>query len=85
MNGDATHRSIKDIVDGDMKNRAGFINEKELKRAIKLLKENNATDESDMIAKYIKALGEQIFKKLGRLLNDVLMEDAYQRSGRRAE
>ena len=32
---DATHGSKKDIVDGGMKNREGFINEKELKRTIK--------------------------------------------------
>ena len=39
-----------------MKNRVGYINEKELKRAIKLMKENEATYESGMIAEYIKAL-----------------------------
>ena len=32
MNVDATHESKKEIVDGGMKNREGFINEKELKR-----------------------------------------------------
>ena len=31
MNVDATHGSKKEIVDGGMKNREGFINEKELK------------------------------------------------------
>ena len=41
---------IKWIVDGGMKNREGFIIEKELKRTIKLMKENKATDESGMIA-----------------------------------
>ena len=30
MNGDATHGSKKEIVDGGMKNREGFINEKEI-------------------------------------------------------
>ena len=60
----------KEIVDGGMKNREGFINEKELKRTIKLMKENKATDGSGMIAEYVKALGDQ---------------DAYQRNGRRAE
>ena len=39
MNGYATHGSKKYIVDGGMKNRVGFSNEKELKRAIKLMKE----------------------------------------------
>ena len=38
MNVYATHGSKKEIVDGGMKNRDGFINEKELKRTIKLLK-----------------------------------------------
>ena len=55
MNGDATHGS-KEIVDGGVNNRVVFINEKELKRAIKLMKEYQATDESGMIAEYIKAL-----------------------------
>ena len=49
-----------------MKNREGFINEKKLKRTIKLMKDNKATDESGMIAEYVKALGDQD-------LNDVLM------------
>ena len=57
-----------------MKNRQGFINEKELKRTIKLMNENKAIDErkhgmiaeyvkaideSGMIAEYVKALGDQ--------------------------
>ena len=46
MDVDATHGSKKEIVDGGMKNREGFINEKELKRTIKLMKENKATDGS---------------------------------------
>ena len=73
IHGDATHGSKKKIVDGGMKNREGFINEKELKRTIKLMKENKATDESGMIAKYIKALGDQDLNNRMRLLNDVLM------------
>ena len=48
------------IVDGGMKNRDSFINEKELKRTIKLMKENKATDESGMIAEYVKTLGFRI-------------------------
>ena len=55
-----------------MKNRGGFINEKELKRAIKLMKENKATDESGMIAEYINSLVEQDLINLMRMLNDVL-------------
>ena len=63
----------KEIVDGGMKNRVGYINEKKLKRAIKLMKENKATDESGMIAESIKALGDQDLINLMRMLNDVLM------------
>ena len=48
MNGDATHGSKKEIIDGGMKNREGFINEKQLKRTIKLMKKNKATYESGM-------------------------------------
>ena len=63
----------KEIVDVGMKNREGFINEKELKRTIKLMKESKATDESGMIAEYVKALRDQDLNNLMRLLNDVLM------------
>ena len=73
MNGDATHGSKKEIIDGGMRNREGFINEKELKRTFKLMKENKARDEIGMIAEYIKALGDQDLNNLMRLLNDVLM------------
>ena len=59
MNADATHGSKKEIVDGGMRNREGFINEKELKSTIKLIKENKVTYESGMIAEYVKALGDQ--------------------------
>ena len=37
------------------------MNAQDLKSAIKLMKENKSTDESGMIAEYIKALGEQGF------------------------
>ena len=73
INGDATHGSKKDIGDGGMKNRVWYNNEKELKRAIKLMKENKATYESGMIADYIKAQGDQDLNNLMRLLNNVLM------------
>ena len=36
-------------------------------------KDNKPTDESGMIAEYIKALGDQDLNNLIRLLNDVLM------------
>ena len=36
------------------------------------MKENKATDESGMIADYIKALGEQVLKNLRVLMNEVL-------------
>ena len=53
MNGEMEiqHMEVKkDIVDGGMKNREGFINEKEMKRTINLMKENKATGEGGMIA-----------------------------------
>ena len=37
------------------------------------MKENKATDESGMIAEYVKVLGDQDLNNLRRLLNDVLM------------
>ena len=73
MNGDAKHGSKKESLDGGMKNREGYINEKELKRIIKLMKDNKPTDESGMIVEYTKAMGEQDLNNLMRLLNDVLM------------
>ena len=58
----ATYGVKKELLDGGMKNEVWSINEQDLKRAIKLMKENKATDESGMIAEYIKALGEQDFE-----------------------
>ena len=58
MSGDATYGCDKEILDYDMKNGGGYIDEKELKRAIKLMKENNATYKIAMIAEYIEALGD---------------------------
>ena len=58
-------------------------NYQDLKRAIKLMKVNKATDESGMIAEYIKALGEQDLKNLRVLMNDVVK--VYPMNGRRAE
>ena len=67
------HGSKKEIIDGGMKNRVGYIDEKELNRAIKLMKENKATEESGMIAEYIQSLRDQDINNLrGGLLNDVL-------------
>ena len=62
----------KENVYGGMRNGVGYICEKELKRAINLLKENKATDESGMIAEYIKAMEERDSNNLRMLLNDVL-------------
>ena len=39
---------------------------------IKMMKENKATDESGMIAEYLKAMGERDVHNLSMLLNDVL-------------
>ena len=55
-----------------MKKEVWSINDQDLKRAIRLMKVNKATDESGMIAEYIKALGEQDLKNLRVLMNDVL-------------
>ena len=71
-NGDAIHGIKKETVDGGMGNEVGYNCEKELKRAIKLSKENKATDESGMIAEYIKALEERDSNILKMFLNDVL-------------
>ena len=62
----------KETVDGGMRNGVGYICEKELKRAIKLLNENKATDKSGMIAEYITALEERDSNNLRMFLNDVL-------------
>ena len=55
-----------------MKNEVWSINDQDLKRVIKLIKENMATDESGMIAEYINALGEQDLINLRVLMNYVL-------------
>ena len=72
MKGNATYGVKEELVDGGMKNEVGRINDQDLKRAIKLMKVNKATDESGMIAEYIKALGEQDLKNLRVHMNDVL-------------
>ena len=46
-----------------------YISDQELMRAIKMMKENKATDESGMIAEYLKALGERDVHNLKMLLN----------------
>ena len=55
INGDAIHVRKKE-------NGVWYICEKELKRAIKLLKENKETEESGMIAEYIKALEDDVLE-----------------------
>ena len=62
INGDAIHDRKKETVDDVMRNSVGYICEKDLRRAIKLLKENKATNESGMIAEYIKALEEDVLE-----------------------
>ena len=42
-----------------MKNEVWRINYQDLMRAIKLMKENKATDESGMLAEYLKVIEEQ--------------------------
>ena len=55
-----------------MQKEVWSINYQDLKRAIKLMKENKATYESGMIAEYIKALGEQDLKNLMVFIDYVL-------------
>ena len=47
-----------------------YICEKELIRAIHLLKESKAINQSGMIAEYIKAVGERDSNNLRMLLNE---------------
>ena len=72
MKGSATYGVQKELVDGGMKNEVYSIDDQELKRAIKFMKENKATDESGQMAEYIKALREQDLKNLRVFMNDVL-------------
>ena len=53
INGDAIHGRRNETVDVGMRNGVWYICEKELKRAIIILMENKATNESGMIAEYI--------------------------------
>ena len=62
MEGNATYGLKQELVYGGKKNEVWSINDQDLKRAIKLMKENMAIEESGMIIEYIKALGEQDFK-----------------------
>ena len=72
LKGNATYGVKKELVDAGMKNEVWSINDQDLNSVIKLMKENKATDESGMIAEYIKAPGEQGLKNLRVLMNDVL-------------
>ena len=74
-----TYGVKKELVDGGMKKEVWSINDQDLKRAIKLMKVNKATDESGMITEYIKVLGEHDFKNLSVLMNDVLSGESIPR------
>ena len=54
-------------------NEGWNISDQELRRAIKMMKENKATDESGMIAEYLKVLGERDVRNLRMFLNEVLI------------
>ena len=54
LKGNATYGVKKELVHGGMKKEVWSINDQDLKRAIKLMKVNKATDESGMIAEYKK-------------------------------
>ena len=49
LEGNATYGVKKELLNGAMKNQVWSINYQDLKRAIKLMKENKASDESGMI------------------------------------
>ena len=72
VSGKAKYGIMKELVGGGMKNEGWNISEQELKRAIRMVKENKATYESGMIAEYLKALGERDVHNLKMLLNEVL-------------
>ena len=55
-----------------MQNEGSYISNQELRRSIKVIKENKTTDESGMIADYLKALGERDVHNLRMLLNEML-------------
>ena len=50
VNGKAKYGIMKELVDRGMKNEGWNISDQEFRRAIKMMKENKATDESGMIA-----------------------------------
>ena len=70
--GKAKYGIIKELVDGGMKNEGWNISDQKLRREIKKMKENKATDEIGMIAEYLKVLGERDVHNLRMLLNEVL-------------
>ena len=66
----ANYGIMKECVDGSMKNEVWNIREQELRKAIKMMKENKATDKSGIIAE--KVLEERDVQNLRMLLNEVL-------------
>ena len=68
----STYDNCSLLENAGMKNEGWNISAQELRRVIKMMKENKATDESGMIAEYLKALGEQDVHNLRMLLNEVL-------------
>ena len=72
VSGKAKYDIMKGLVDGGMKNEGWNISEQELRRTIKMMKENKATDKSGMIAEYLTALAERDVHNLRMLLNEVI-------------
>ena len=70
--GKAKYGIMKELVVGGMVNERWNISDLELRRAIKMMKENKTTDESGMIAEYLKGLGERDVHNQRMLLNEVL-------------
>ena len=70
MSGKAEYGIMKELVDGGMNKEEWNISEQEGEQ-IKMMKEDKATDESGMIAEYVKALGERDVHNLRMLLHEV--------------
>ena len=72
LKGHANLNIRKMMVDGGMKYGGEHISMTELENAIKDMKEKKATDESGLIAEYLKALKDGSKEELRMLLNDVI-------------
>ena len=72
LNGNANLNIVKVMVDGGMKYGGEHISMTELENAINDMKEKKATEESGLIAGYLKALKDGSKEELRMLLNGVI-------------